>query len=357
MTSLLKETYGGSLLSPYTDKVYCCYTVYDKERDMYYSGMKSYIGTEHPVGKKYFTSSTVRDFRSRFENNTSNFEIYVEYFLDLATMAAAEKNFHIRFDVGRNPKFYNAMTSSGSFCGKGSVLCKDEQGNRYRVTVEEYKSGKHKHVCKDKMLVYIDNDTTLTSIKKTEFDPSRMKTQFYDHVLCFDTVLKKNRRIPKNEYEQDAQRYVGITRGKCVGINRTTGEKEQLITSQYSQDDYFFNCASKSVKVIDKQTNQIMNIPIVEYRRNKENYRHFNSTYLCRIDLLTMTKRKVSRDEYDLNPNHFADLNAKEYYVVDSKIFGSWKRLTEYLKISLHMSKNKVINNFNIEVKEICVRN
>lgn len=357
MTNFLKETYGGSEISLFEDRGYCCYIVYDMERDMYYSGMKSYKGPSHPIGKTYFTSSTVMDFKNRFIKNPELFQIKVEYFSSLKEMSEAEKRFHHKINVSKNTKFYNAINSAGSTCGSGSLLCKNENDEIYRISVHEYKNGLHNHVCKNRMLVYINGSDKLTSINRDDFDPNTMKTQFEDHVLCYDSKTQENRRIPREVFLSDKNRYQGITKGKCIGYNKKTGEKVVLETSNYSSEDYYFKCSSKTVKVINKITNEIATIPTEEYRQNKNLYKHINSLYLVRIDLLHMIKRKVLREEYDKFPNHFADLNAKEYYVIGNNIFGSWKKLANHLGIKLFTKKDKVIKDYNIEVRKICVQN
>jgi hypothetical protein len=351
----LSESYGGSSTPLYPDKGFCCYIVYDKKRNKYYSGMKSYMGREHPVGKTYFTSSTVTDFKTRFSKNPDQFLISVEYFPTLIDMVEAEKLFHKKFNVGKNLAFYNAISSGGSNCGASSVLCRDTTGKTYRVSSEEYKTGKHTHVCKNRMLVYIDGQSQLTSISKDEFDSTRMKTQFDGHVLCFDKKLNKNVRIKKEIFEKDTLRYQGITKGQRTAKRIRDGKKVTFHNDSYDKSEVYFDCIAKTIKVYDLQDKTYKSISRDEYQKKDGRYQHANSHFLNRIDLIQMQKRRVPRVEYDNMPNIFADLNAEFYYVYDGQIFGSWAKISRHLKVSYYANKNQIINQYNIEVRPICL--
>lgn len=351
----LSQSYGGSSIPLYPDKGFCCYTIYDEKRNKYYSGMKSYVGREHPVGKTYFTSSTVTDFRTRFSKNPEQFQISVEYFATLIDMVNAEKLFHKKFNVGRNKAFYNAISSSGSNCGAGSVLCKDSDGAVYRVSIEEYKTGKHNHVCKNRMLVYIDGQSHLTSISKDDFDPTRMKTQFEGYVLCFDTETNKNTRIKKEIFEKYPLRYWGITKGQRTAKRIKDGKKITFNDRSYNKDEFYFDCIAKTIKVYDIHEKIYKSITKDEYQKGNGRYQHVNAGFLNRIDLVLMQKRRIPRAEYEHTPNIFASLNADCYYVYEGQIFGSWVKLSRHLKVSYYANKNQIINQYNIEVRPICL--
>ena len=340
----LNESYGGMQTNPHNECGFVCYTIYDIKNEKYYSGVKSYKGKEHPVGKTYFTSSTVKDFKENFKAHPENFTWVVEYFYDLKSACEAEKTFHNKHNVGKNKLFYNAIAAGGSTTfGVGSVLCKSENNKTYRVSSEEYKSGNHKHVCNNRMLVYINGSDKLTSISKDDFDENIMKTQFSDHVLCYDNIMKKNRKIPRNTFLEDPERYTGVTKGKITVFCKNTNEKITIDSNDYDKNLYYSNSQSKTFKVIDLETNNIISIPVEIFHQNKHKYKHYNASYINRIDLTTMKRRKIHIDEYNETPNIFADLRAKFYLIYEGKIYRSLPYLCECFNLNKQLSLKSVI--------------
>lgn len=329
----LNDTYGGSPSPHYTDYGFCCYTIYDREYDMYYSGMKAYQGASHPVGVTYFTSSTVIDFKSRFKNNTANFDIKVEYFPTLEKTVRAEKEFHAKFNVGKNPKFYNVAISGGSYCGAGTVLCAKGDGTYYRVSIQEYAKGGHRHTVKGTFLVRMLEDGHLCRVTLSDFDPVTMSKQFDKHVLCYDSLFNRNRRIPRLEFEMHPDRYTGITKGKCTVFDKRTHEKITIPAGSLNPEFHYTKGKPKTIKVINND-GDIVNIDVESYYRGHPEYKHLNSLYVVRVNLLTMKRERVKISDYNQNPNIYADLRAKYYYQTDHGIFGSWTKLTQHYGVS-----------------------
>jgi hypothetical protein len=350
----LKESYGGSKSQHHPEHGFCCYTIYDKEYDMYYSGMKAYQGESHPVGITYFTSSTVVDFKNRFKSNPDNFDINVEYFGTLSDTVLAEKQFHIKFNVGKNPKFYNVQISGGSHCGAGTVLCAKGDGTYYRVSMQEYALGGHRHTVKGTFLVKDATDGKLKRIHPDNFDPSVMCTQFDDHVLCYDAIEDRNRRIPRSEFLSNPERFTGITKGKCVVFDRITHEKIIIDTGTINHATHYAKTRSKTIKVATDD-GTIMNIDRNSYDKSSSAYKHVNALHLVRINLLDMKIQRVSVDTYSQNPNIYADLRAKYYFETPHGIFGSWRKLTKHYGTSQHKCLARVEQELAITIhrKEI----
>ena len=329
----LNETYNGSSTPYYPDHGFCCYTVYDREYDMYYSGMKAYQGASHPVGTTYFTSSTVVDFKSRLKNQPHNFEIKVEYFPTLDATVQAEKEFHARFNVGKNPKFYNVQISGGSHCGAGTVLCSKGDGTYYRVSMQEYAKGGHKHTVKGTFLVRMNENNRLCRVSQSEFDPTTMTKQFDKHVLCYDLVFKRNRRIPKSEFDLHPDRYIGITKGQCTVYDRLTHEKITIPAGTLNPQTHYTKGKAKTLKVVNNN-GDVINIDVDSYHKGHHEYKHLNSLYVVRFNLLTHKRERVRKEDYDRNPNIYADLRAKHYFETEHGIFGSWLKLTQHYGLS-----------------------
>lgn len=350
----LLETYGGTDQSHYANKGFCCYTIYDREYDMYYSGMKTYQGESHPVGITYFTSSAVVDFRTRFKNHPELFDVTVEYFLSLAEAADAEKDFHTKFRVGKNPKFYNVQISGGSHCGAGTVLCAAGDGTFYRVSKQEYANGGHRHTVKGTFLVRILEDNTLKRVHPSQYDPQTMSKQFTNHVLCYDQSTGKNRRIPKKDFESDPARFVGITKGKCTVYDKETNQKVRIDSGSIDPNLHYTNVKAKTV-MVRTADGEIKSICAQSYQKRSKEYSHINSLYLVRLDLIDMKKKRISRTDYDQSPNQYADLKAKHYFETADSIFGSWAKLARYYGVSKWLSAEKIeaLKNITIYQREV----
>lgn len=350
----LKESYGGLAYNEYDDRCFYCYTIFDIEYNMFYSGYKTNNTSGIPcIGKTYFTSSTVTDFKTRFKTHPEKFKINYEFFRNAASAASAEKEFHRKHDVGRSVHFYNVINSGGSTCGAGSLLCRNNDGTIYRVSTQEYKLGHHKHVSADRMNVLDKNTGKIRKIRKSEFDASTMVTQFSNHVVCYDNEKQCSRRIPREEFYSNGNRYNGITHGTFVVHNKTTGEPVVLKAgTKYDKNIYENRGKAHTVKVYSPDGNKI-NISREEYKNNKSKFKHTNSLFLNRIDIITGQKRKVSREEYDNNPNQFADLNAKFYYIVDEQTFASWRKLTVHFNIGKYVSIKTAEKLIGTEIQKV----
>lgn len=302
----LKETYGGSADNMNTNAAYYCYTIYDRLHGMYYSGSRGVEGTaEHDLLSRYFTSSKVVDFKNRMMKDPSAFDIYVEYFKTRADAFEAEVKFHKKHKVGHSKEFYNVAAAGGSNCGAGSVLCKKDDGTIYRVSKAEFKSGKHRHISKGRMCVRLMDGTTV-SIPKEEFNPQIHRTQFADHVLCYDSLLGKKRRIPKEEFDADPNRYVGHTTGKGVFKDIETGKNVMIPCEEAARSPRYVGCTAGSknpglnknrVVVYDTECRRYTQISVDERRANPTRYANTMTTHFIKLDGILFFERRAA-DRY-----------------------------------------------------------
>lgn len=347
MLNYLEESYNGSLTNMLTNSAYYCYTLKDTETGKFYSGSRGVEGSnKHDLLTRYFTSSTVVDFKYKLKKFPELFEYRVEYFNTRSDAFAAEKEFHLRHQVGKNPAFLNCLTSVGSNCGAGSVLCRDSEGNVYRVTVEEFATGNHLHVSKGMM-----NVRTETGIKKiytTDFDPNIHSTEFKDYVLALDIVTGKTCRIPKSEFES-SHRYVGITKGLVVAYDTVTKSRVSITKEEFDNSNgrYVGNTFGL-VPVIDQTTGEKKLVKKENY--NKSLYKHHNTG---NVVVYSLSKRKnvtISKEEYQRNSNNYANLTTKIFYKVDGKFFKSKDRLDAYYRETRGKTVLKV-SQFDISTK------
>jgi hypothetical protein len=345
----LEETYNGSITNMLTDEAYYCYTLKDTETEKYYSGSRGVRGrNEHDLLVNYFTSSSVVDFKEKLKNFTNLFEFRVEYFKTRADAFAAEKEFHQRHQVGKNASFINSQTAGGSNCGAGSVLCKDITGNIYRVTVEEFVTGKHAHVSKGMM-----NIRTEFGIKKiyiSDFDPGIHTTEFKDYVLALDTITGKTCRIPKTNFDSNP-RYVGITKGMVVALDTITNKRITVTQDEFqTSNGRYVGHTVGLVPVIDQTTGEKKLVEKENY--DKSLYRHHNTGNIVVYSLLERKIVKISKDEYQKNSNEYANLSTKVFYKVDNKFFKSKDLLDQYYRETrgkpvLKVSQFAMSNKFN----------
>lgn len=329
MLDYLQESYNGSQTNMLTNSAYYCYTIRDKETGKFYSGSRGVEGsTQCDLLIRYFTSSTVVDFKEKLKKFSDSFDYYVEYFKTRSDAFAAEKIFHQKHQVGSNPNFINSMSAGGTNCGAGSVLCKDECGNIYRVTVEEFSTGKHQHVSKGMM--NIRTDTGIKKIYVKDFDPNIHVTEFKDYVLALNTNTGKTCRIPKSIFEASSD-YVGITKGKVVAYDTVNNCRVSVTQNQFNNSNgrYVGNTLGL-VPVIDRYTGEKKLVEKENY--DKDLYKHHNTGNLVVYSLSDRKTIKISKEEYQINSANYVNLTTKIFYKVDGKFFKSKDLLNEYYK-------------------------
>jgi hypothetical protein len=348
MLNYLNETYNGSLVNMLTDSAYYCYTIRDTETGKFYSGSRGVDGrAEHDLLIKYFTSSTVVDFIQKLIEFPELFEFRIEYFNTRAQAFEAEMEFHQKYQVGKNPYFINSKSAGGTNCGAGTVLCKDTDGNTYRVTVEEFSSGKHIHVSKGMM--NIRTETGIKKIYTADFDPAIHTTEFEDYVLALDTVTGKTCRIPKTLFNSD-DRYVGITKGMVVAYDTLTNTRVSLSKDEFDQSrDRYVGNTYGLFSVMDKVTREKKMISKGEYDRTV--HTHANSNRVVVYSLPARKTVTITKDEYAKNSGEYANQTTKVFFKVDGQFFKSKELLDQYYrktrgKTVLKVSQFEMSNRF-----------
>lgn len=330
MTNFLNETYNGQKTNMLENSAYYCYTVFDNEYKKYYSGSRGIEGTDqHDLLSGYYTSSTIVDFVQRMIDCPEMFEIYIEYFSTRVAAFEAERIFHQKFNVGKNPLFYNVINSGGSNCGAGSTLCRADDGKIYRVSVEEYSTGYHKHISSGMMNIRLENGD-VKKIKVNEYDPLVHTSEFKDYVMCVDKVAGITRRIPKEEFYSNDQ-YVGITTGKVSAKHKKTGQISIIDASEFYKDgSEYVGVTNGKFKAIDRETGEKRMISKEQY--DLSIYKHPNEN---RIGVYSLEERKnlqVSSEEYHANIENYANLATKCFYIVDGLFFKSKDLLDAYYR-------------------------
>jgi len=346
MLNYLNETYNGSLKNMLTNSAYYCYTLKDTETGKYYSGSRGVEGSPQcDLLTKYFTSSSVVDFKSKLKLSPEVFQFSVEYFSSRAAAFLAEQVFHKTHRVGKNPVFINSSDAGGSNCGAGSVLCKDVEGTTYRVSVDEFSTGKHVHVSHGMM--NIRTDTGIKKILKTEFDPNWHVTEFQNYVLAIDTHTNKSCKIHKDQFVSN-DKYVGITKGMVVARDTVTGQTASITKDQFASDARYVGNTFGLVPVIEKSSGLKKLIQKQDY--DKTIYKHHNSNNIVVYSLVDRRTVAISKDEYAKNINNYANTTTKCFFKVDGQFFKSKKDLDLYYRKTRNKSLLKV-SQFNVSTK------
>lgn len=297
----LSESYGGSNTNPLKDKCFFCYTIYDIEFDKYYSGVKTRnTSSTHGLLETYFTSSTVVDFKYRLKSNPKAFLVRIEYFLNKTDAFAAEKVFHSAHKVGKNKAFYNACSAGGSHCGAGSVLCVQEDGTIYRVSVEEYGKGLNRSVSAGRMNVYVLPDmSTLKKIYVSEYDPTLHVKELTGTTTVLDTFDGKCKRISTDEYLQDKSRYCGVTKGFIYARKLGSSVISKISVEEYKVNSENYVVAQRGmISVIDRASGEYVYIPSEAYKYNKAIYLHPNCGMVSVFDTVTCSNVRIPKEEY-----------------------------------------------------------
>jgi hypothetical protein len=330
MVDYLKESYGGAKANILENSAYYCYTIFDKETKKYYSGSRGVEGSStHDLLTRYFTSSSVTDFKKKLKEKPEMFLYEIEYFQSRADAFVAEKIFHDKFQVGRNKRFYNSLmagNTKNTNCGAGSVLCRDRNNKIYRVSVDVYAIGEHTHVCANKINIRTENG--IEQIPRDEFNPEIHSTQFEDHVLALNTETGKNCRIPKELFES-SERYVGITKGMVAVHDNVLKKNCQVPIKVYRENKDRYETWSKNhVIVYDKLTNEKVILFCDQY--DKTRYRHSNEKKVTVYSIEDKKHARVTSDEYWQNKSKYARTNVKHFFRLDGILFLSKKDLHNY---------------------------
>lgn len=335
--TLSEYTYNGSKENTNADCSFYCYLIYDTIKDMYYSGSRGIKGSDnHDLFRTYFTSSSVSDFVQRMKNNPQDFNFLIEYFSDRESAFKAEEIFHKLHNVRKNTKFYNQSNCNEGIVGTtSSVLCKDKEGNVYRVSSDEYKTGRHNHVCTDRLIVR-DKKGNTKSIKKDSFDEKLHSTQFSDYVLCYDTISKKNKRIPRDIFNSD-KRYTGITKGKVTAYDILEKKSCSIPKELFeAEPDRYIGISKGSFPVINLSTGKTEIIKKIDYDRTK--YKHSNSGKTVQFSLVEKKNVSITTEEYEKSPHLYANTVVKYFCIVDKIIFTDLKVLKKYVKKHYNIS-------------------
>lgn len=190
------------------------------------------------------------------------------------------------------------MVNSGlyKYCGTGFVIVKDESGNKYSVSIDEYK--------KDKSLIHINSGTfsvfDKTLNKNVKIVHDEYNPEIHITNLTGVTTVKSNNRYIKissedyhnNHYEHANSGYVTVRNndGTTCRVKIDEMKDTQSPIKLGKVNVYFENGTSGE---ISKE----------EFRKNRHLYRTHNQNLVTVFEISTGNTIQVSKDDYRLYKN------------------------------------------------------
>ena len=133
------KVYGISV-SHQSEKYHYVYRITNIVMRKHYYGKRS--STDYPlndIGQTYLSSSTDDLFMQDQLSNPQNYSYKVVRIFESSELAYKfEREVHLKFDVGQNPKFYNKIISGGVPYSSNMVTVRDKTGKTKSITKEEF---------------------------------------------------------------------------------------------------------------------------------------------------------------------------------------------------------------------------
>ena len=157
---------------------------------------------------------------------------------------------------------------------KGTVKVFDLVDNTYKsVTQNEYNADKKRYntSTKGKVLALVDGKSKL--VDQSEFDAGNYVGQTKGLTTVFDKDTNSYKQITREEFTANRNKYAGPCSGKKNIINRNTGIRQQIMSSEFDSTMHI-NLGDKRqyFRCKNKLTNKEKNISIYEWDTVKNSY-------------------------------------------------------------------------------------
>jgi hypothetical protein len=263
-------------------KYHYVYKIKNKINQMEYIGVRS--STEMPIndlGKKYFSSSTDKDFISEQILNPSNFEYIILKEFDTRKNAAEyEEMLHYKWNVKNNPLFYNKCNSNSAFFDVSGIplteehklkISKNSKGHKKsietRKKMSEWQKGIKKSEEHRKKLsesrenrkrgedhhMYGKTHSPEAKKKISDASKNRVLTEDWKHKIGNSVRGEKNGNYGKKFSEEHRLK---ISKSKIGKEPSNKGKKEESVTCPYCNTSggrnamqrwHFDNCKLKNI--------------------------------------------------------------------------------------------------------------
>lgn len=180
------------------------------------------------------------------------------------------------------------------------VTCLDNQGKKYVVSLEEYRTGLH-------TAIYTH------SLK--------------DKVTVFDLSLEQTVQISLEEYYKDKNRYLTSTKGKVLARDQNGNNK--LISKKEFESGQYVGQTKGLTTVYNKETNKYIQVTQTEFLNNKHKYTGPNKGKVNAINKITGERCQIPKDKFD-KEIHAGIGNKKLLFKCRNKLTNKEKNINIY---------------------------
>lgn len=203
----------GQTISSNDEKFHYVYRITNINTGKHYYGKRSTKRNPlNDIGIKYFSSSSDLAFKNEQLNFPENFKYKVVRILSSAAEAREfERTIHLKFSVGRNPKFYNRIIAGSEYDPLGFVTTKDDNGKIIVMSKEDFDPSVHSGVRKN--LVTVSKGGINLSIHPNEFQEyisNGWSHYMLDRTIYHDPATGRNKVMTAEEAKQNG----------CFGVNK-----------------------------------------------------------------------------------------------------------------------------------------
>lgn len=291
-----------------TGKVYYVYWVTDKKDGVHYIGRRGTSMTD--LQCDFFKYGTSSKRKARILSNPSDFIVTILRSFDNEGDASIYESYlHEKFEVEKNPCFWNesrqGITRATFFnTQKGSTTLYDKVEGKFRkVSKEEYSENKERYISHYKGVLWVIDKKTGEYIKVT-----------------------------REEYSQNKDKYLKNSTGKIVATDLVTGERTLFPKEEVLKNpERYKKAGSGTLTAIKRDTGEYVRIPVSEY--DKKIYKIKSEEELYGTDLKTGKTLKLSKKEYYEKKARGEITSAATYHRKFVKVFDTIKK--EYARLPI----------------------
>ena len=221
------------------------------EKKYYYGVHSCDCLPKEDIGVKYFSSSKNKEFIKDQKENPQNYKYKVVKIFSTRVEALEHEIFlHAKFNVGISTSFYNgAKHTSVGFDVSGKCSVKDMNGNTFSINIDDtrYLSGELQHI--NKNMVQIKDVGKIRTVTVEEFKENNYDMVFKNTVSIIDKNGNKY-RVSKEEFDNNPDLY-GQTKNKFVAIDKN-GIKHHIYNTDERYLSGELQAESKGRKWSDK---------------------------------------------------------------------------------------------------------
>lgn len=215
---------------------------------------------------------------------------------------------------------HNTSNAGGTHFGTGSVLCFDDRGNTYRVSIEEYKSVSHSHVSSKRMNVYerdTDNEN-LIKIYVKDYDASIHRKELDGIHTMYNKKKKIYERVSSEEFYKNRDNYRGANEKKVSVYDLETETSRQVTKAEFDISPTLVGITSKLA-------------PLGKCATSKNNNKN------VQYDLVLGKFVSISTEIYRKNSSRYVNAALKRLYVIGNCTYTNKSHIpkdSEYITIT-----------------------